>query len=363
VTAAAWLCSLLAPAALGWGSTAARAQILPEPSTTTTTSVPPFVTTTTTTTKVPTTTARTTASTAATTTTTRAPAPTTTTSTTFPPGLLALANSVKRSPPNSTFRVLAALAPLQQLGFTPQQAAMVGLGQFPVAGPATFADDWWEPRPGPIPRLHEGDDIVAATGTPLRAPADGTLKYDTSDPAGYGVAAIVTMTDGTYFLMGHLSATVSTLTTGSVVKQGDVVGFVGATGDATGPHCHFEIHPRGGAGVDPKPYLDRFLADALAAAPQLISAVRASKSPPTSVAAAVPVPVVLPNAGEGVLSVVPAGLPGPGSGSGSRPYPLAGAGLAALIGVVGWLASARRRQLGDDGPLEAAPVVELSPVP
>ena len=362
MAAAVWLSWLMVPAALGSASTAARAQILPQPSTTTTTSVPPFVTTTTTTTKVPTTTARTTASTAATTTTTQPPAPTTT-STTFPPGLLALANSVKRSPPNSTFRVLAALAPLQQLGFTPQQAAIVGLGQFPVAGPATFADDWWEPRPGPIPRLHEGDDIVAASGTPLRAPADGVLRYDTSDPAGYGVAAIVTMADGTYFLMGHLSATVSTLTTGSAVKQGDVVGFVGATGDATGPHCHFEIHPRGGAGVDPKPYLDRFLADALAAAPQLIAAVRASKIPPTSVAAAVPVPVVLPNVGEGVLSVVPARLPGSSAGSGARPYPLAGAGLAALIGVVGWLASARRRRQGDDGPLEAAAMVDLSPVP
>lgn len=230
------------------------------------------------------------------TTTTAAPTTTSTsvptTDTTFPPALLAIANSVKRSPPSSTAALLAALSPLQQLGYSPVQAAIAGMGQFPVAGPAFYTDDWLEPRPGPIPRLHMGDDVVAALGTPIRAPIDGTLKYDTSDPTGYGLFADVTGPDKTFYRMAHMSATVAGLATGAAVKQGQVIGFVGATGDATGPHVHFEAHPGGGAGVDPKPILDAWQAAAIAAVPALI---RAIKGQPAATAATLPpIPVAVP---------------------------------------------------------------------
>jgi hypothetical protein len=252
-------------------------------------------------------------------------------STTFPPGLLAIANSVKRSPPSNDAALLAALAPLQKLGFTAQQAALVGMGQFPVAGPAFYRDDWLEPRPGPVPRLHEGDDIVAAMGTPIRAPSDGTLRYDTSDPNGYGLLAVVTAPDKTLYYMAHMSATVQGLSTGSAVTQGQVVGFVGQTGDATGPHVHFEVHPLGGAGIDPKATLDGWLAAAVKAAPQLIRSVEAAAA--LSAAAATPpvLPVALPLP-QAETTPLPVALPTPTrtASSGS----LAGPGLIGLLALL-----------------------------
>ncbi|MDQ1429173.1 MAG: hypothetical protein QOK39_2649 [Acidimicrobiaceae bacterium] len=274
---------MLAPAAQAQTAPAAPGPRAPVGDTTTTSS--PVVTTTTAPVKQKTTTT----TKAVATTTTTVPA---TTTAPFPPDLLAIANSVKRSPPNNDAALLAALVPLQGLGYTAQQADIAGMGQFPVAGPAFFADDWLEPRPGNPPRLHLGDDVVAAMGTPIRAPIDGVLTYETSDPTGYGLASVVTGPDHTFYRMAHMSATVVGLATGSAVKQGQVVGFVGATGDATGPHVHFEVHPLGGAGVDPKPILDGWLAAAKAAAPALIAAVKAAHEPATTTA--IPLPVVLP---------------------------------------------------------------------
>src|SRR5205085_606304 len=76
--------------------------------------------------------------------------------------------------------------------------------------------------------------------------------------------------DGTYYYMTHLAGFAPDLQTGDTVEQGQVVGFTGATGNAAGgpPHVHFEIHPFGGAAVNPKPILDQWVADALAAAPR-----------------------------------------------------------------------------------------------
>lgn len=233
-------------------------------------------------------------------TTTTVPSTTTTTvsttTTTFPPGLLAIANSVKRSAPSSTSALLAALAPLEKLGYTAQQAALVGMGQFPVAGPAYYTDDWLEPRPAPpAPHLHMGDDIDAAIGTPIRSPVNGVLTYDDTDPDGYGLAAEVTAPDKTYYVMAHMSSDAAGLHSGSQVTEGEVVGYVGDSGDSTGPHCHFEVHPLGGAGVDPKPYLDAWQAAAVAAAPALIASIEEAQHPTTTTSiAALPLPVALP---------------------------------------------------------------------
>jgi murein DD-endopeptidase MepM/ murein hydrolase activator NlpD len=189
----------------------------------------------------------------------------------IPPEFIPLINSVKRTPPNSTATLLSALRPLVDLGLSPADAAIAGFGRFPVAGPANWYDDWWEPRFSGTFHLHQGNDIVAVAGTPVRAPSDGTLRQS-SDPLG-GTTVYVTEADGTFYYMAHLSAYAPNQVTGQPVKAGEVVGFVGNTGDAVngGPHLHFEIHPNGGAATDPKPFLDQWVADAVANAPQVIA--------------------------------------------------------------------------------------------
>lgn len=154
----------------------------------------------------------------------------------------ALLAQVKRSPANSTRKLLDALAPLQDLGISLDDAMAQGFGRFPVAGVATFVDDWWNPRSALPFHMHQGTDIMAPMGTPVRAPADGVLKR-TNGGLG-GLSSYVTQPDGTYFYMTHLSAIVPTQVDGQQVKTGDIVGYVGNSGDAAGgpTHLHFEIH-------------------------------------------------------------------------------------------------------------------------
>ncbi len=189
-----------------------------------------------------------------------------------PPGFQELINSVRRSKANSTTNLLAALQPLQDLGLTAEEVIAQGFGRFPIGGYATFVDDWWFPRFTPSFHLHQGTDIFAAHGTPVRSPVDGVLKQ--GNGAVGGLAAYVTQPDGTYFYMAHLSGFAPGQMTGQNVKVGEIVGFVGDTGNAVGgaPHVHMQIHPRGGPPINPKPYLDQFIKDALDAVPSLIAA-------------------------------------------------------------------------------------------
>jgi murein DD-endopeptidase MepM/ murein hydrolase activator NlpD len=211
----------------------------------------------------------------------------------IPPEYQSLINSVRRSPANNTKALLADLSQLEQFGLTAQQAAIAGMGRFPIAGSANFTDDWWYPRFVPTFHLHVGTDIFAAYGTPIRAPVDGRVRI-TNGKVG-GLAVYVYMPDGTYFYMAHMSGLAAGLTEGQQVKTGDVVGYVGDSGNAKGgaPHCHFEIHPRGGPPIDPKPYLDKFIADARAQVPQLVDYYRnlAAARQPTAAPAADPAPL------------------------------------------------------------------------
>lgn len=246
-----------------------------------------------------------------------------------PPDAQARIDAIRRTAPGSTAGLLAALAPLQTLGYTATQAAVIGFGRFPVAGPARWADDFLEPRFGADGSFafHEGNDIPAACGTPIRSPSDGTVRPG-ADPAG-GNNVIVTEADGTYLYMAHLSAYPAGQVSGSTVKTGDVIGFVGQTGAATGCHVHFEIHPRGGDAVDPKAFLDAWASEALAAAPVLVDAVRADHG----LAVASPT-----STGAGVLPVPAAPR------SGNIPRPPGGSGPAALAaGALALVALGRRR--------------------
>ena len=205
------------------------------------------------------------------------PASATTTTTKPAPGVIPqeyipLINSVRRSGARSTKPLLDALRPMQDLGLTAEEAAIAGFGRFPVAGMADYSDDWWEARFGPPFHLHEGTDIFGARGTPVRAPAGGVVRFE--DAGLGGKAAYVTQSDGTFYYMAHLDGFAKNFRNGSVVKQGDVVGYLGDSGNALGgsPHVHFEIHPRGGAAVNPKPILDGWLNEAINNASALLAA-------------------------------------------------------------------------------------------
>jgi len=121
----------------------------------------------------------------------------------------------------------------------------------PVQGPVTLANNFGilVDLPGVPKHIHQGDDMSAAPGTPIVAPFDGTAVATRSPLAGLGVD--VYGAEGFVF-NAHLS---SYGQLGSVTA-GTVIGYVGSTGDATGPHDHFEWHPGNGPAVDPNPYLE-----------------------------------------------------------------------------------------------------------
>ena len=98
--------------------------------------------------------------------------------------------------------------------------------------------------------LHTGIDFPVSTGTDVHAVTDGTVS--TKWNAYYGNMLILTAPDGTQTWYCHLSA--YKVRSGSV-KAGDVVAYSGDTGNSTGPHLHFEVHPDGGAAIDPLPWL------------------------------------------------------------------------------------------------------------
>jgi hypothetical protein len=190
----------------------------------------------------------------------------------IPQEYIPLINSVRRSGARSTKPLLDALRPMQDLGLTSEEAAIAGFGRFPVAGMADWSDDWWEPRFGPPFHLHKGTDIFGARGTPVRAPAAGVVRFE--DGGLGGKAAYVTEPDGTFYYLAHLDGFAKNFRNGSVVKQGEVVGYLGDSGNALGgsPHVHFEIHPKGGAAINPKPILDGWLNEAINNASALLAA-------------------------------------------------------------------------------------------
>ncbi len=118
---------------------------------------------------------------------------------------------------------------------------------WPVRGPITspfgYRVDPFEGRY----QLHTGIDIGASYGTPIEAAADGVVIF-VGWYGGYGDAIIIDHTSGLSTLYAHCSATYVTLN--QAVQRGQVIGAVGATGWATGPHLHFEIRVNG-VPVDP----------------------------------------------------------------------------------------------------------------
>jgi Peptidase family M23 len=141
---------------------------------------------------------------------------------------------------------------------------------FPVAAPTTYEDDFGQARPGGV---HQGNDLLATKKTAAIAVESGKVEFWTTS-ASAGCMLYLHGDSGTMYEYIHLNNDVTMkndnrgkcvagvayakgLKNGARVAAGQQIGYVGDSGDANGlhAHLHFEVHPNGGAAVDPYPYL------------------------------------------------------------------------------------------------------------
>jgi murein DD-endopeptidase MepM/ murein hydrolase activator NlpD len=136
--------------------------------------------------------------------------------------------------------------------------APAGSMVFPVAGPHTFGQGVGAARKG---HTHQGQDIMAACGTPLVAVSRAKVKFVSFQSLAGNYVVIRNKKLHQDYMYAHLAARAS-VTKGTVVQPGQQIGIVGDTGDATACHLHFELWLgkwyRGGHPVDPMPYLQTY---------------------------------------------------------------------------------------------------------
>ncbi|WP_410811915.1 M23 family metallopeptidase [Micromonospora sp. 067-2] len=121
---------------------------------------------------------------------------------------------------------------------------------------------WVDPMPGAAVTscygqrwgtLHAGIDLALPSGTPIHAAAAGTVVQAGDAADGYGNSVFVDHGNGYLTHYAHQSRIA--VTVGQTVKAGQVLGYEGATGDATGPHLHFEVHQGMWNQIDPAPFM------------------------------------------------------------------------------------------------------------
>jgi murein DD-endopeptidase MepM/ murein hydrolase activator NlpD len=152
--------------------------------------------------------------------------------------------------PSNTY-VDTVIAKAAEYGMGSAVGAVAVDGMFcPVAGPISFSDDFGAPRSGG--RRHQGNDLFAQAGTPTVAIESGVIDRASPVERGLGGITIWLRGDsGTRFYYAHHRS--NAVGVGARVQAGQIVGYVGNTGNArtTASHLHFEIHPDGGVAVSP----------------------------------------------------------------------------------------------------------------
>jgi hypothetical protein len=183
----------------------------------------------------------------------------------------------------------------QPLKVTPPLGIKSSHYVFPVDGGASYSDTYGANRSDIYDGWHHGDDLFAPLGTPVVAVTSGKLSPLGWDSLG-GWRLWLTDKKGNSFYYAHLAGYARWILTHRTVRAGEVLGFLGRTGDAftTTPHLHFEVHPHqliklgyDGA-VDPTGYLKTWRVEKLPASKIPIPArLRAPKGQPAQEAAVV----------------------------------------------------------------------------
>jgi murein DD-endopeptidase MepM/ murein hydrolase activator NlpD len=132
----------------------------------------------------------------------------------------------------------------------------------PVDGGSSFIDDWGAARSGG--RRHQGVDMVSDRGTAIVAALAGSAEFKFSRAGGRSVW--LTTAAGNKFFYAHLDGWAGE---SREVARGELIGFVGSSGNARGPHLHFEIHP-GGTPGNPFPLTDRACSEPIETAADVI---------------------------------------------------------------------------------------------
>ena len=148
----------------------------------------------------------------------------------------------------STRTLLRAAIRARSHGWSTQRIARRIYAPFPMMGLVTWADSWGAPRFAGGYHPHAGQDLLCRFGAPVLAVEDATVTYGWN--ALGGTVAYLTRSDGSFWYYAHLSATRPGLD-GAGVRQGDIIGRCGQSGDATIPHLHFGFYTAGGTALDP----------------------------------------------------------------------------------------------------------------
>lgn len=180
--------------------------------------------------------------------------------------------ALSTSPAAAADSELLAAAPISPDAYTPAQRSSTGeivspdMPLLPAAdeylpeAPSYFNGYIWPTR-GTITsgygwrwgRMHRGVDVAGPVGTPVVAAAPGVVEQAGWNSGGYGNLVEIRHPDGSMTRYAHNNRL--NVSTGQTVSQGQQISEMGSTGYSTGPHLHFEVHPRGSGAVNPMAYL------------------------------------------------------------------------------------------------------------